>query len=169
MSKGKHKRKNHPLVRVKRRARLIYLRIMRLDDPPERIARGAAIGVFMGIFPTFGAGTILSLGAAFILRANKAAAVIGSLIMNPFTSPFFWTLSVIVGSLLLREDYRAVLTNFKGGHFHILKGAGAVSMVFLVGNLVVSTAFTLASYYLVKFFIIRHRARKKIKRDSTGY
>ena len=36
--------KKHPFVRLKRKARLTYLRILRIDDPPERIARGAAIG-----------------------------------------------------------------------------------------------------------------------------
>ncbi|TAN63593.1 DUF2062 domain-containing protein, partial [bacterium] len=47
--------------RLKRRAKLIYLKLLRLDDPPERIALGAAIGVLMGILPTFGIGGVLSI------------------------------------------------------------------------------------------------------------
>ena len=88
--------KKHPFVRLKRKARLTYLKILRIDDPPERIARGAAIGVAMGVLPTFGLGTLFALAFAFVFRANKAASVLGSFIMNPVTTPFFWTANVQV-------------------------------------------------------------------------
>src|SRR3989337_2514993 len=120
--------KKHPFVRFKRKARLTYLRILRIDDPPERIARGAAIGVAMGVLPTFGLGTILSLAAAFILRANKAAAVLGSFIVNPLTAPFFWTLSAVVGSFIMREDYGSIYETARSEGF--LSGAGWAYLVF---------------------------------------
>jgi uncharacterized protein (DUF2062 family) len=75
------RRQEHPFVRFKRKARLTYLRILRIDDPPERIA-GARHRVAMGVLPTFGLG-IISPSRRFILRANKAASVLGSFIMNP--------------------------------------------------------------------------------------
>lgn len=154
--------KKHPFVRVRRRARLIYLRILRIDDPPERIARGAAIGVLMGILPTFGLGTFLSLAAAFVLKANKAAAVLGSFIMNPITSPAFWTLSMLLGSVLLGEDYSAYMEKIK--QEGLLKGAGWAYAAFLLGNAIVSAVFTAASYYIVKGWVTGHRRRKDEKR-----
>src|SRR3989304_3270052 len=105
--------KKHPFVRLKRKARLTYLKILRIDDPPERIARGAAIGVAMGVLPTFGLGALFSLAAAFILKANKAAAVLGPFAANPLTSPFFWTLSVVVGGFIMREDYSTISRRVK--------------------------------------------------------
>ncbi len=89
MATGKNSwnNKRHPLVRLKRWARLSYLRLLRMDDPPERIARGAAIGVLCGVLPTFGAGGVIALAVAFVFRANKVAAVLGSLIMNPIQNP----------------------------------------------------------------------------------
>lgn len=154
--------KNHPFVKVKRRLRLVYLKILRLDDPPERIARGAAIGVLMGILPTFGLGGVFAIAIAFVLKANKAAALLGSFIMNPITSPFFWTLSIVIGSVILRQDYTAMLAKFKGES--LLKGAEWVYMVFLTGNVILAAVFTAASYYLVRNAIIKHRKNKAEKR-----
>lgn len=154
--------KNQPHVKVKRRIRLIYLKILRIDDPPERIARGAAIGVLMGILPTFGLGGLFALALAFVLKANKAASVLGTFIMNPLTSPFFWTLSIVTGSVILRQDYNTMLSKFKGES--LLKGAELVYMVFLTGNMILCVLFTAASYYLVKNTIIRHRKHTAEKR-----
>lgn len=153
--------KKHPFERVRRRARLIYLKIMRIDDPPERIARGAAIGVLMGVLPTFGIGTFLSLAGAFVFKANKAAAVLGSLIVNPLTSPFFWTLSIVLGSALTGQDSDAIFRHIKENGF--LKGAGWTTIVYMTGNAILSAAFTIGSYYIVKIAIIRHRRRKEEK------
>lgn len=153
--------KKHPFTRIKRRIRLTYLKIMRIDDPPEKIAGGAAIGVLMGVLPTFGIGTFLSLGFAFLFKVNKAAAVLGSFIVNPLTSPFFWALSISVGSLIMREDSASILERIKGEGF--LSGAGWAYVVFLVGNAIVSAVCTTAAYYLIKQSVIRHRRHKAAK------
>lgn len=152
-------------VRIKRRVKLLYLRVLRIDDPPERIARGAAIGAFMGILPTFGLGALLAVVFSFIFRANKAASVIGSMIMNPLTTPFFWTLSILIGSALLGEDGSSMLARFKNEG--MIKGAGEAYLAFLLGNAITSTAFSAAIYFLTKAAITRHRRRKALKATGT--
>jgi uncharacterized protein (DUF2062 family) len=154
--------KKQLFVRYKRQARLTYLRILRIDDPPERIARGAAIGVAMGVLPTFGLGIILSIAFAFVLRANKAASVLGSFIMNPVTSPFFWTASLVTGSLITGNDYSTLYAKIRENGF--FTGAGEASIVFMAGNLVITAATTFASYYIVRNAIVRHRKKKEEKR-----
>ncbi len=156
--------KKDAFVRLKRRGRLLYLRMLRIDDPPERIARGAAIGVFMGILPTFGFGALFAIVISFMLRANKAASIIGSMIMNPLTTPLFWTLSILIGSALLGEDASSMLARFKNEG--MIKGAGEAYMVFLLGNAIISTLFSGGIYFLIKAAIIRHRRRKALK--ATG-
>jgi uncharacterized protein (DUF2062 family) len=104
-----HKNKRHPVTKVHRRVRLVKLQLLRINDPPERIARGAALGVVCGILPTFGFGGFIAFGLAFLFKANKAAAILGSLIMNPITTPFFWTFSIILGSLILGVEYSVLL------------------------------------------------------------
>ena len=154
--------KKHPFIRLKRKARLTYLKILRIDDPPERIARGAAIGVAMGVLPTFGLGIILAIAIAFILRANKAASVLGSFIMNPVTSPFFWTASLVTGSLLTGKDYSAIYAKITKEGF--MTGAWDTYLVFLTGNVIITAITTIASYYLIRGAIIRHRRNKARKR-----
>ncbi len=151
--------------RLRRRLRLVYLKMLRIDDPPERIARGAAIGILMGVLPTFGAGTLLSLVFAFAFRANKAAAVLASLVVNPLTSPFFWTLSAITGGFILREDYGALMDKLKNGS--VWHGIESAYIVYMTGNIIVSAAFTTAAYYIVKYSVIKHRQRKAKRLNRT--
>ncbi len=169
MPNGRPYSKRHPFERFKRWLKLLYYRILRIDDPPERIARGAAIGVLMGVLPTFGVGGFLSIGIAFLLKANKAAAVLGSFIVNPITSPFFWTLSAVIGSFIMREDSSTILSRIKQDG--ILASAGWVWFVYMVGNVIISAVCTAFSYYMVKAAIIRHRKKKeekRLKRQSGG-
>ena len=151
-------------VRLQRRIKLAYLRIIRMEDPPERIARGAAIGVFSGILPTFGAAALLALAIAFLLKANKPAAVLGSFIMNPVTSTFFWTGSVILGSVILGEDSGSILATIR--EKSLLDGITRAWVVFLMGNTIIAAIFTIAAYYLTKNAIVKHRIRKKKRKES---
>jgi len=164
-SKGRanNRRQNRRLhTRAGRKMKLIYLKMLRINDPPERIARGAAIGVCMGVLPTFGAGIVLSFFFALLLRANKGAAVLGSFIMNPLTSPLFWTASIIIGSVITGQDYAAIMAVVeKNG---ILLGAGWAYAVFLAGNLIVTSAATVVAYFLVKWAVVKHRERKAQRR-----
>ena len=150
-------------ARLRRRLRLAYLRIIRMEDPPERIARGAAIGVCSGILPTFGAAAFFALAIAFILKGNKPAAVLGSFIMNPLSSTFFWTFSVILGSVILGEDSNSILMAVR--EESLLNGITRAWAVFLSGNLIIAGAFTIAAYYLTRNAIIKHRIRKKRRRE----
>ncbi len=165
MATVNNKNKRPPHVRLQRRIKLAYLRIIRMEDPPERIARGAAIGVFSGIAPTFGAAVLLALAIAFLLKANKAAAVLGSFIMNPVTSTFFWTGSVILGSVILGEDSGSILATIR--EESLMGGITRAWAVFLVGNTIISGAFTIAAYYLTKNAIVKHRIRKKKRKEET--
>ncbi len=161
MATIKNRRPFH--IRLRRRLRLAYLRIIRMEDPPERIARGAAIGVCSGILPTFGAAALLALAIAFILRANKPAAVLGSFIMNPLSSTFFWTFSVILGSVILGEDSNSIFMAVRDNE--LLDGITRAWTVFLTGNLIIAGAFTLAAYYLTRNAVIKHRVRKKKRKE----
>jgi len=160
---NRNRRNNRPLpVRLKRAVRFYYLRLARIDDPPERIARGAAIGVLMGILPTFGLGALLAIIFSFVFKANKAAALIGSIIMNPLTQPFFIAASITLGSVLLGENSSTILAAFKEDG--ITGGITTASVVYVLGNSIISTAFALASYFSVKKTIIRHRAHKRARK-----
>ncbi len=156
-----NKKTHDRITRIKRWIKLHYYKIVRIDDPPDKIARGVAIGVFMGIFPTFGLGILFAIVAAYILKANRAAAVLGSFIMNPLTTPIFWTISAAVGSVIFWEDRALVMSSIKNHQF--LNGIGWAYVVFLIGNLIVSAAFSASSYFITKKWVVKHRKHKAMK------
>jgi uncharacterized protein (DUF2062 family) len=71
-------------------------KLVTLKDTPHAIAGGVAIGVFIGFTPLFGIKTLLSLGAAYLLRCNPIAAVI-AVSLHDVVTPFW--------PVLLRIEY----------------------------------------------------------------
>ena len=84
-----------------RAMRYIVHRLRRLPDPPHRVGRGVAAGVFISFTPLFGLHLVGSIGLAWAIRGNLLAAVIGSLIGNPVTIPLIALMSVAMGRWLL--------------------------------------------------------------------
>lgn len=55
------------------------------------LARGVAVGLFIGLTPTVGIQTLLMLVASLVFRANFPAAFIVSFVSNPFTmAPLYY-------------------------------------------------------------------------------
>ena len=149
--------------RIKRLVRLSYLKILRIDDSTEKIARGAALGAFIGLMPTLGVGIILCLIGSFILKVNKAAAIIASFVMNPFTAPLVWSGSVTIGKIIFwRETASEVF--YGPGQEEIIKEIGHIPLVFVTGNTIIAGIGSLVVYFIVKNGVIRHRARKAAKK-----
>jgi uncharacterized protein len=148
-----------PLERGRRTFRYIYLRLVRVGGDPVHVALGFSLGVFLGVFPTFGLGIPLALLLASALRWNRVAATVGSLVMNPLTTPFFWTLSGTVGAAIFRTDVRNVLTSVQDGErFRALThGVG----IYLVGNTIVALAFSAAAYFLALRAVVLYRRKKR--------
>ena len=159
-----------PLDRLRRSFRYIYLRLVRVGGDPVHVARGFALGVFLGVFPTFGAGIPLSLILASLLRWNRVSAVLGSLVMNPLTTPFFWTLSGMVGAAIFHADAKKVLTSVQDGErlLRLTMGAG----IYLAGNTIVALVTAVLSYYLALRAVIlyrkKRRERRRRLRESRG-
>ncbi|MFQ5329740.1 MAG: DUF2062 domain-containing protein [Thermodesulfobacteriota bacterium] len=151
-------KKNGLFTRLKRKNRLFYLRVLRQTDAPETIALGASIGVAAGILPTFGLGALLAMGISHLAKANKVAAVLGSFIMNPITTPFFWTLSSAVGGLIFWKDLATITSAVN--EEEVYSSVRWALIVFLTGNIIVSLVFAVIAYFVVKRLIITHRAKK---------
>lgn len=84
-----------------RQFKLNLIRLIRLRVEPDEIARGMALGLFIGMTPTFGVQIFLALLFAMLLRQNKIAALIGVWNTNPLTAPIIYGLEYEIGRLLL--------------------------------------------------------------------
>ncbi|MFH1825233.1 MAG: DUF2062 domain-containing protein [Candidatus Firestonebacteria bacterium] len=145
-------------LNIKRIFRYIYLKLVRTNDTPPKVALGVAIGVFLGVFPTFGVGLILAYFFAWLLKVNKAAAVLGGLIMNPMTTPFFWGISALIGVTITGGSKEVILSEISSGS--IFKAAGHSFLVYIIGNLIVSIIFSIISYYITLEILKRRRYNK---------
>jgi len=134
---------------IKRWGRYLYLRTVRQNSSPARIATGTAVGVFIGVFPTFGLGIPLAFGLAFLFRFNAVSAVLGSAIMNPLTTPFFWAGSALLGAAIFGEDVHHLWSLIQSGAARevIITSTGA----YLVGNTII--AITCAAIFWVLTYL----------------
>lgn len=87
-----------------RQAKLNFVRFARMRGEPDEIAKGLALGIFIGMTPTFGLQMLLAICLAFLLKENKLAAALGVWITNPVTAPFIYALEYESGRLLLGLD-----------------------------------------------------------------
>lgn len=89
------------LIRFRPVLRFIKTRILHIDDSPERIARGIAVGLFAGWLPLMGLHIVLGLLFAAVMRANKAMAVLFVWVSNPLTAVFIYYPCYWVGRFIL--------------------------------------------------------------------
>ncbi|MCX7022504.1 MAG: DUF2062 domain-containing protein [bacterium] len=166
MTKKKRHLKGKTLwQRTRRWLRLQFLRFLRSDASPHKAALGLAVGVFIGIFPTFGLGALLALGLAFLFRFSKVSAVVGSAIMNPITSPFFWGLSFTLGSWLTGADVGGLAQMLDEGH--IWSTAGDVVWTYLAGNTVLAVGMALVFYFLGYQAVGAYLKRRALRHPSS--
>lgn len=142
--------------------KLIFIKLFRINDTPQKIAAGFGLGVCLGIFP--GSGPIAALTLSFLLRLNRAAALFGSLLTNTWLSFVTFVLAVKAGSFILGVNWRdtynnltAVLKNF---HFKDLFDYSVFEIILplLIGYLAVTLLLGLAAYISVlSVFVIKKR------------
>ena len=96
----------------------LYQKLFKINDSPVRIAFGLGLGVASGIIP--GTGPLAALFLAFIFKANRASALIGSLATNTWFSFVTFLLALRLGSAIfgvswekLQDESRALFTDFK--------------------------------------------------------
>lgn len=84
-----------------RAAGYVIHRLRRLPDPPHRISRGIAAGIFVCFTPFFGLHFVSAALIAWIIRGNILAAILATFFGNPLTFPIIAELSTDLGSRML--------------------------------------------------------------------
>lgn len=87
-----------------RQGKLNLLRFLRLQGSPDEIAKGFALGIFIGMTPTLGFQMAIAIFFAFLLKENKIAAALGVWITNPITAAPIYALEYESGRRLLQME-----------------------------------------------------------------
>lgn len=160
---------------LQRSIRYRYLRFIRLQGDPISLARGTAIGVFIGATPTIPLHTVLIFLASSLLRGNLVAALLSGLaVSNPLTiAPQYflawWIGTKVTGIDLSWSCVRQSLEIFTGDAAFLdqIKSFCHIgietTIVMMTGGLIIALPLAFAGYAAaLRFFsTIRRRRYEK--------
>jgi uncharacterized protein (DUF2062 family) len=139
-----------------RQLKLNLLRLVRLQASPDDIAKGLALGIFIGMTPTFGFQMAIAVFFAILLKENKLAAALGVWVTNPVTAPFIYALEYESGRLLLGMGHTHLPDKFT---FSSLTSLGwDVLLPLCLGSLIYGVLCAVLSYALTLRMIPNVRA-----------
>jgi uncharacterized protein len=140
--------------------RALLRAILSLDDSAHSIAKGTAVGMFLGLTPTVGIQMILVMLVSLFVRFNRKAALITVYISNPFTMiPLYWA-NYKVGTLFFsetvsRDDFQRLLT-----YHDFPQWMNAIHAVFIevglplvFGSLIVATVGGVVTYPTMRWLL----------------
>jgi len=95
----------------------VKLRLRRLPDSPEKIARGIWAGVFTAFTPFYGLHFIFAAALAFFMRGNVIASLLATFFGNPLTYFPIGVVSLQSGYFILGIRPRDDIERSLGGRF----------------------------------------------------
>lgn len=144
-----------------------YLRIVRIKAPAEAIALGLAIGVFVGCLPLLSLQMVIAVALAFVLRASKIAAALGTWWSNPLNWALIFPLFYMLGKLFVPVEIPA-LSMAELRHlevFELLRRGWQWLLVTTLGASIAGIPLSVGTYYatlrMVRLYHDRRAARKR--------
>jgi hypothetical protein len=146
-------------MNFRRTVRYYWLKFRRLQDNPQKLAWGMALGVFIGVTPTVPFHTVAALALAGILRISPVTAYMGIWVMNPITIAPLYLLAYKVGELVLLKGNPLVLPEAYNCHTMIdLLWRGGLALQ--VGGVIIALPPAVISYFLTLWLVQRYRRQK---------
>lgn len=182
-----------PVSRTRRMRRIPGPRIrrflnwlIRLRGSPHAIARGVAIGMIIAFTPTIGFQSLLVLGIATLLNANRPVSLVPTWLTNPVTIPPVYAFTYYIGSLFrpgpepagVARAVRAAAEELESLDFLALRAQLGVFLdlgldVFIpmwIGGLIVGSVAAAIAYPLTIRTVVhmrRHRSHWRVRLRSS--
>ena len=147
---------------LRRVLRYHWLKFLRLQEDPRKIAGGMALGVFIAFTPTIPFHMIGALTLAALLRVSPVTAFLGIQICNPLTIPAIYLAAYKVGQFLLYGGKPLVFPetfSFEAWMGVLWQGGIALQ----VGGVILAIPPAIVSYFLTLWVVQRYRRRKAAK------
>ena len=146
----------------KRTLRYHWLKFLRLQDDPRKLAWGMALGIFIGITPTVPFHFVSVLFLAPLLRISPVTAVLGIQICNPLTLAPFYLAAYKVGNFILQRGAPLRLPEtYTWDNLLELLWRGGLALQ--AGGVIIAIPPAIASYFLTLWIIKRYRRLKARK------
>ena len=83
-----------------RNKKYISLSIKRMKGSPQALSLGLATGIAISFTPFIGLHALLAIFISWVIGGSMAAALIGTLLGNPWTFPFIWYFTFEIGQFI---------------------------------------------------------------------
>ena len=137
-------------------------RMVREPLPPEDIAAGWALGMFVGCAVPFGMQLVISIPLALMMRVSKLGATLGTFITNPVTIFFIYPAQTFVVNRILFGGSLtyAKLVETEWTWAAVRRLGAEVMASFFLGGFLLAIVLTPITYFLVKRIVVKSRERR---------
>ena len=149
----------------RRLARYGYLRLMRIESSPRGIARGLALGVFVGLLPIVPFHMVTALGLAYVFKGSKVAAVLGTWVSNPLDMIPLYLLAYYVGRALTPLSIPALDTSRLTLSEMLSDGLDLI-VVMITGGFLMAIPAALITYFVALKAVRQYQASKAASRNN---
>ncbi len=152
------------------------MKAVRDKGTPEYIARGWAIGMFVGFAIPFGLQLAISIPLSFLLKGSKLGSILGTFATNHFTIFIIYPIQcwvgnrILCGNLSLDRIQCMMRDVLRLQDYETLFSMGLeVAAAFFVGGLLFAAVSTPVCYYAVRRVVINYRhLREKARAKKAG-
>ncbi|WP_163709176.1 DUF2062 domain-containing protein [Mangrovibacterium lignilyticum] len=139
-------------LNLKERIIVVLNRILTIRDSPERIAKGFALGTFIGMTPFIGFQLFIAVFIARLLSWNKLAAGIAVFQTNVLTGTFVFGFNFMLGAQVLGlEQTINLFENPDLLSFSTIFGSGtSILLAFIIGGVITGVPSALLAFHLIK-------------------
>lgn len=141
----------------------IFKSIFKLDDSPEIIAKGFALGSFIGMIPIPGFQVFVAFGVSKLFKVNTKAACIAVFNTNLFTGAFIFAFNYWLGKTVLGISSTFKVPKTINMHFFntLFKAGSDVYISLIVGGVITGAFFAFVAYHILKRFIKNRQLKNK--------
>lgn len=136
--------------------------VFKAKGDPESVARGFALGSFVGMLPFPGFQMIISAGLAMVLKYNKTAAIAGVFNTNIATGAFVFAFNYWLGQKILGYELSFAVPGRISISFArtIIEAGYEVFLSLLLGGLISGVVAMFLGYY-ISFSILSKRKKNE--------
>ncbi|WP_459210368.1 DUF2062 domain-containing protein [Aquimarina rhabdastrellae] len=141
----------------------IFKKLFTINDTPELVAKGFAMGSFIGMIPIPGFQVFVAYFLASVFKINKSAACIAVFNTNLLTGPFIFAFNYWLGKTILGISSSFVIPQKIELSFitTIISSGADVYLSLIVGGLITGIFTALISYPLIKRYTIYRQSHTK--------
>lgn len=134
-------------------------KIISFEGEPAYIAKGFALGSFVGMLPIPGFHILSSLTLGALLKLNQKSVFLGVIKTNLFTAGFIFSFNYWIGKSVLGIQPNFVIPNEISFDFLRIVFASGIEVFqsLLVGGIIMGIISAAANYYIIFYWIKNYR------------